>query len=102
MVLAVCMTLKQIWINSNRNAFGVNDEESKMPRIDIPDRRMPTHTHIIKSITPPFCNHQGKYDNIKKLFVVKRAHMKQRKYTTGNSKRNKVCIIFILYIAVPV
>ena len=73
-----------------------------MPRIEIRDRHMPTHTHIIKSITPPFCNHQGKYENIQKLFVVKRALMKQRKYTTSDSKRNKVCIIFILYIAVPV
>ena len=41
----VCMTLKPIWINSNRNAFGVNDEENKMPRIVIRDRRMPTHAN---------------------------------------------------------
>ena len=42
-MLAVCMTLKPIWKNSNRNAFGVNDEENKMPRIVIRDRRIPTH-----------------------------------------------------------
>ena len=52
-MLAVCMTLKPIWINSNRNAFGVNDEENKMPRIVIRDRRMPTH--------------KGSYDNLSSM-----------------------------------
>ena len=41
--MAVCMTLKPIWINLNRNAFGVNDEENKMPGIVICDRRMLAH-----------------------------------------------------------
>ena len=52
--MAVCMTQKPIWINLNRNAFGVNDEENKMPRIVICDGRMPAHIRLIFDITNQF------------------------------------------------
>ena len=57
--LAVCMTLKPIWIHSNRNAFGVNDEENKMPSLTGACQHIQTVGLVFKKMLSDTMEHIG-------------------------------------------